>query len=49
VATASYLTPALERWRRWTDGPLVVLAVGTLPFLLLELERSGLPRGDRAY
>jgi voltage-gated potassium channel len=47
VATAGYLTPALERWRRWTDGPLIVLAIGTLPILLLELERDELPRGDR--
>jgi voltage-gated potassium channel len=48
VGTSDYLTPALERWRRWTDGPLIVLAIGTLPFLLLELARDVLPRGDRA-
>ena len=36
-ATPSYVTPRLERWRARTDGPLLVLAIGTLPFLLLEL------------
>jgi voltage-gated potassium channel len=44
---SGYVTPALERWRRWTDGPLTVLAIGTLPFLLLELGSSDLPSADR--
>ncbi len=38
---ADYVTPGLERWR-YTDGPLIVLAVGSLPLLLLEL---GLEQG----
>lgn len=39
----------LERWRAATDAPLVALAVGTLPLLLLELERHQLPRHDRLF
>ena len=38
---------ALERWRARTDGPLIVLAIGTLPFLLLEIKRDELPWSDR--
>lgn len=37
----------LERWKRATDAPLVVFAVGSLPILLLELNRAELTRGDR--
>ncbi|MEJ7765665.1 MAG: potassium channel family protein [Acidimicrobiales bacterium] len=44
-----YLTPGLERWRRHTDTPLLVLAVGSLPILLLELERNQLTRADRLF
>lgn len=40
---------ALARWRAVTDVPLVVLAVGSLPLLLLELERHLLPRHDRVF
>ena len=43
----TYATPALIRWRRWTDGPLIVIAIGSLPFLLLELRRSELSSADR--
>jgi voltage-gated potassium channel len=39
----------LATWRRFTDGPLLVLAVGSLPLLLLEIERSSLPPGDRRF
>jgi hypothetical protein len=42
-----YLTPTLERWRARTDGPLLVLAIGTLPFLLLDVGRGDLPRQDQ--
>lgn len=45
--TNSWLTPRLQRWRRATDLPLVALAVGSLPILLLELQRDELPRSDR--
>jgi voltage-gated potassium channel len=45
--TPSYVTPALARWRARTDGPLIVLAIGTLPFLLLELGSADLPLTDK--
>ena len=41
------MTPRLVRWRQLTDGPLLVLAIGSLPLLLLELKRAELPHGDR--
>lgn len=44
-----YDTPGLERWRHYTDVPLLILAVGSLPLLLLELVRTDLPRGDRVF
>jgi voltage-gated potassium channel len=44
-----YSTPRLETWRRWTDGPLLVLAIGSLPLLLLELERHKLTYADRIF
>jgi voltage-gated potassium channel len=46
-AEPSYLTPRLERWRARTDGALLVLAIGTLPFLLVEIKREELPSIDR--
>lgn len=42
-----YLTPRLARWRERTDGFLLVLAIGTLPFLLVEIKREELPANDR--
>lgn len=39
----------LDRWRSWTDLPLMVLAIGSLPVLLLEIERGDLPRSDRLF
>jgi voltage-gated potassium channel len=44
-----YQTPGLLRWRKATDAPLLILAVGSLPLLLLELARSELPRSDRLF
>jgi hypothetical protein len=41
-----YVTPGLFRWRRGTDAPLLVLAIGSLPFLLLEFARDDLSRSD---
>ena len=41
------MTPRLARWRARTDGLLLVLAIGTLPFLMLELGRADLPYSDR--
>lgn len=37
----------LRAWRRWTDTPLLIVAIGSLPFLLLEIERGRLVRTDR--
>lgn len=45
----TYMTPGLVRWRRATDGPLLVLAIGSLPLLLLELSRNDLPLSDRRF
>jgi voltage-gated potassium channel len=44
---ADYMTPRLRLWRKWTDGPLLVLAIGSLPLLLLELKRNELPYSDQ--
>ena len=44
-----YMTPGFATCRRWTDWPLMVVAIGSLPVLLLEVERHRLPRGDRAF
>lgn len=49
AGTPGYLTPALRRWRSATDVPLIALAVGSLPILLLEFVRDGLPRADRTF
>jgi voltage-gated potassium channel len=46
---AEYATLRLEAWRRATDAPLLALAVGSLPLLLLETARSELVQGDRAF
>ena len=43
---SGYVTPGLTRWRRATDGPLLVLAIGSLPMLLLEFARHDLPRSN---
>lgn len=44
---APYMTPRLAAWRRRTDTPLIILALGSLPLLLLELGRDELVRSDR--
>jgi voltage-gated potassium channel len=44
-----YMTPQLRTWRRRTDGPLLVVAIGSLPLLLLELIRYRLPYNDRVF
>lgn len=48
-SVADYLTPGLMRWRRYTDGPLLALAIGSLPLLLLELDRNDLTGSDRLF
>jgi voltage-gated potassium channel len=40
---------ALDRWTRVADVPLLCVAIGSLPLLLLELERPNLPPGDRVF
>ena len=44
-----YMTPGLRTWRKWTDAPLLVLAIGSLPLLLLELSQDRLPYSDRIF
>jgi voltage-gated potassium channel len=44
-----YMTPALARWRRYTDVPLLILAIGSLPILALELIRNELIALDRTF
>lgn len=46
---ASYETANLLRWRRATDAPLIVVAVASLPLLLLEFERTTLTSSDRTF
>jgi voltage-gated potassium channel len=41
-------TPGLARWRRATDLPLLVLAIGSLPLLLLEIAED-LTVSDRRF
>lgn len=45
----SYMTPRLARWREKTDAPLLVLAIGSVPLLLLELKRSDLSANDLRF
>ena len=47
--TRSYETAGLLAWRRATDLPFLILVVGSLPLLLLELERSSLTNSDRLF
>jgi voltage-gated potassium channel len=47
VAEPACATPPLQRWRRRTDTPLLIVAIGSLPLLLLELKRGDLPWADR--
>ena len=44
---SGYNSPKLESWRKATDIPLLVLAIGSLPFLLLELVAGRLPNSDK--
>jgi voltage-gated potassium channel len=45
----NYMTPRLATWRRWTDAPLLVLSIGSLPLLLLELDSGELPYSDQMF
>jgi len=43
------ISPRLSTWRRRTDLPLLVMAVGSLPLLLLEVVASRLSETDRTF
>jgi voltage-gated potassium channel len=42
-----YIGERLARWRKGTAGPLMVVAVGTVPLLFLGLVADDLPRHDQ--
>jgi len=42
-------SPRLATWRRWTDLPLLVIAVGSLPLLLLEIIADRLSDADQNF
>jgi voltage-gated potassium channel len=44
---SQYLSPRLAAWRRRASVPLIVIALGSVPLLLLEPQRDELLRGDR--
>jgi len=43
------ISSRLATWRRWTDIPLLLLAVGSLPLLLLELISERLTKTDQNF
>lgn len=43
------ISDRLAAWRRHTDLPLLILAIGSLPLLLLELVAHRLPSVDRTF
>ena len=43
------ISPRLATWRRRTDLPLLLLAVGSLPLLLLEVVSDRLTRNDQHF
>jgi voltage-gated potassium channel len=47
TADALPVPTRLDRWRAATDTPLTILAIGSLPLLLLELQRTDLASNDR--
>lgn len=47
VADTEYMTAGLTRWRDRTSTALLIIAIGSLPFLLLEIIRDRLVRSDR--
>ena len=36
-------------WRKWTDIPLLIVAIGSLPLLLLEIVSHRLTNGDKTF
>ena len=49
VSEPDYMSPRLVRWQQLTDLPLMILAVGSLPVLLLEFDRGSLQHSDRVF
>jgi len=43
------VSPYLARWRKWTDVPLLLIAVGSLPLLLLEVVADRLSESDQNF
>ena len=43
------ISPRLATWRRRTDIPLLLIAVGSLPLLLLEIVANRLSDGDQRF
>ena len=43
------ISPRLATWRKWTETPLLILAIGSLPLLLLEFVAYRLPKNDRRF
>ena len=43
------ISPRLATWRRRTDIPLLLIAVGSLPLLLLEIVANRLSDGDQKF
>lgn len=44
-----YMTPGLAKWRRLTDLPLLILAIGSLPILALEFIGDDLSSLDQDF
>jgi voltage-gated potassium channel len=47
VAASETTLDSLTRWRDLTDGPILAVAIGSLPLIALDLVRGELPRADR--
>ena len=43
------LSPRLVAWRRWTNVPLLCIAIGSLPLLLLEVVADRLSDSDQTF
>ena len=43
------ISSRIATWRRWTDIPLLLLAVGSLPLLLLEVVSERLTKTDQNF
>lgn len=43
------LTGKLVTWRKWTDIPLLIVAIGSLPLLLLEIISHRLTNADKTF